>query len=234
MPLPRSSASAGLRSDRRGVRLIVLFLAILSAGPPRHMAAAATPVVRAAGGSLPSGSPGPELALPVEVIGVQGLGAASILVGYDPTRIRPIACQRGPAFDVGVCNLDYDRDSDGTPDAVLFAVLSLYGVSAEGAAPLALITWQAVAAVEAARSTILAVAVRTFTDADGRPLPYTTEDGQITLLPPLPTPTATSTPTPSATPTAPATSTPTTTPTPTSTATPRESRVYLPIVLRVS
>ena len=147
-----------------------------------------TPLVAAASGSLTSGAPGPSAVFPVTVTDVQKLGAASVLVGYDPASLKPVACQRGPAFDVGVCNRTYDRDGDGTADAVLFAVLSLNGVSTtDTAVPLANITWQAVAAVQGETTTALTVEVRTFTDTDGLPLTYTTQDGRITLLPPLPT-----------------------------------------------
>ena len=146
-----------------------------------------TPLVAAASGSLTTGAPGPSAVFPVTVTDVQKLGAASVLVGYDPASLKPVACQRGPAFDVGVCNRNYDRNGDGTADAVLFAVLSLNGVSTtDTAVPLANITWQAVAAVQDERTTALTVEVRTFTDTDGRPLTYTTQDGQITLLPPPP------------------------------------------------
>ena len=136
---------------------------------------------------MTSGAPGPSAIFPVTVTGVQKLGAASVLVGYDPARIKPTACQRGPAFDVGVCNPSYDRDSDGTPDAVLFAVLSLNGVSVtDTPVPLANITWQAIAAVQDESVTALTVEVRTFTDTDGKPLARATQEGQITLLPPPP------------------------------------------------
>jgi carbohydrate-binding DOMON domain-containing protein len=164
---------------------------------------------------------------------VQKLGAASVLVGYDPASLKPVACQRGPAFDVSVCNPRYDRDGDGTADAVLFAVLSLNGVSVtDTAVPLANITWQAIAAVQDARVTALTVEVKTFTDADGSPLAHTAQDGQITLLP---APPPTLTPTPTATSTATATETPTptatATETPTPTATVRDRRFYLPLIL---
>ena len=119
--------------------------------------------------------------------GVQNLGAASVLVGYDPARVKPVACQRGPAFDVGVCNRNYDRDGDGTADAVLFAVLSLNGVSVTGTAvPLANITWQAVAAVEDERVMALTVEVKTFTDTDGRPLAHTARAGRSPCCRPAP------------------------------------------------
>jgi hypothetical protein len=230
-----------------GALLIVLVAAGLAAGPPALIrangaipaaaltegspvpitAADMTPLVAAASGSLTSGAPGPSAVFPITVSDIQKLGAATVVVGYDPASLKPVACQRGPAFDVGVCNRTYDRDGDGTADAVLFAVLSLNGVSTTGTAvPLANITWQAVTAVQDERVTALTVEVRTFTDTDGRPMNYTTQDGQITLLPPLPatkTPTATTTATPTATATA----------TPTPTATAHERRIYLPLVLRV-
>ena len=208
--MPRSSTPKCSSWISFGALLIVLLAAALATGPPEPIRAAGaipvaaltagspapitapdvTPLVAAASGSLTSGAPGPSAVLPVTVTDVQKLGAASVLVGYDPASLKPVACQRGPAFDVGVCNRTYDRDGDGTADAVLFAVLSLNGVSTTGtAAPLVNITWQAVAAVPDERTTALTVEVRTFTDTDARPLTYTTQDGQITLLPPPPPPT---------------------------------------------
>ena len=134
-------AGQGCRRDPRGSP---------DAGSPAPITAPdVTPLVAAAGGSLTSGAPGPSAVFPVTVTDVQKLGAASVLVGYDPASLKPVACQRGPAFDVGVCNRTYDRNGDGTADAVLFAVLSLNGVSTtDTAVPLANITWQAVAAVQ--------------------------------------------------------------------------------------
>ena len=208
--MPRASTPKNSYWSPVGALLIVLLAAALTAGPPAAIRAAGaipvaaltagspasitapdvTPLVAAASGSLTSGAPGPSAVLPITVADVQKLGAATVVVGYDPASLKPVACQRGPAFDVGVCNRTYDRDGDGTADAVLFAVLSLNGVSATGTAvPLANITWQAVAAVPDERITALTVEVRTFTDTDARPLTYTTQDGQITLLRPLPPPT---------------------------------------------
>ena len=268
--MPRSSTPKYFYWSPIGALLIVLLATGLAAGPPAPIRAAgaipaaaltagspapitapdAPPVVAAASGSLTSGAPGPSAVLPITVTDVQKLGAASVVVGYDPASLKPVACQRGPAFDVSVCNRTYDRDGDGTADAVLFAVLSLNGVSAtDTAIPLANITWQAVAAVQDAKVTVLTVEVRTFADADGRPLTYTTQEGQITLMPALPptmtptptstaTPTATETETPTPTSTATPTATETETPTPTATASPtptatvNERRIYLPLVLR--
>jgi hypothetical protein len=194
--MPRSSTPKCSYWISCGALLIVLLAAGLAAGPPEPIRAAGAipaapdvpPLVAAASGSLTSGAPGPGAVFPVTVIDVQKLGAATVVVGYDPASLKPVACQRGPAFDVGVCNRTYDRNGDGIADAVLFAVLSLNGVSTtDTAVPLANITWQAAAAVQSETTTDLSVEVRTFTDTDGLLLTYTTQDGRITLLPPLPT-----------------------------------------------
>ena len=204
-----------------GVLSIALLVAMLASAPHLQAGATETALVRAADGTLTSGTPGPSVVLPVQVTNVQALGAATVLVGYDPTRLKAVACQRNALFDVGLCNIAYDRNSDGTPDAVLFNVVSLLGVSATNTPiTLANITWQAVAKVESTQFTTLAVQVQTFTDTDGKPLPYTAQDGQLTLLPPPPTPTHTAT----------ATSTPTATPP--STPTPGKRHGYLPLLLQ--
>ena len=182
---------------------------------------------------------------------MQALGAATVLVGYDPARLKPVACQRHTLFDVGLCNITYDRNGDGTPDAVFFNVVSLQGVSATSTpVTLANITWQAVAKVDTTQITHLTVQVQTYTDTDGKPLPFAAQDGQLTLLPAPPTPTATptstatATPTATLTPTATATATATVTstatltppatrtPTGTPTATPSKLKNYLPLLLR--
>jgi len=217
--MPRSTTPKSSYWKPVGVLLIVLLTTALTASPPMPSTSAdVVPVVAAASGSLTSGAPGPSAVFPITVTGVQKLGAASVLVGYDPASLKPVACQRGPAFDVGVCNHNYDRNGDGTADAVLFAVLSLNGVSTTGmVVPLANITWQAVAAVQGETTTALTVEVRTFTDTDGNPLASATQDGQITLLPPSPPPIT-------------PTSTATATLTPTATA--HERRSYLPLIVR--
>jgi hypothetical protein len=219
--MPRSTTPKSSYWKPVGVLLIVLLTTALTASPPVPSTSAdVVPVVAAASGSLTSGAPGPSAVFPITVTGVQKLGAASVLVGYDPAILKPVACQRGPAFDVGVCNRSYDRNEDGTADAVLFTVLSLNGVSTTGmVVPLANITWQAVVPVQGQTTTALTVEVRTFTDTDGSPLTYTTQDGKITLLSPLP---------PTLTPTSTATATATLTPT----ATAHERRSYLPLIVR--
>ncbi len=186
MPAARSSAPSPLFHAPRPRHLIVVIIAVLALSPPLRAAAAGPPVVRAASGVLTSGAPGPSVSLPVEAADVQGLGAATVLVEYDPAVLAALACQNSPRFDIGMCNFSHDRDKDGTPDAVLFNVLSLNGVS--GIEPIVLvdITWQAVQAVATEQTTSLVVRIQTFTDAAGKPLPYTTQNGQITLRPPQP------------------------------------------------
>lgn len=173
------------------------------------------------------------ITLPVQVASVQRLGAATVQIGYDPALLRVTGCQRNPVFDVGLCNIALDRDSDGVPDAVLFNVISLNGVSA-AASPVALvqITWAAVGTASAEVATTLGVTITTFTDPDAVPLPVTAVDGLMTLAavpdatatptattPPTSSPTATPTVTPASTPTPTVTPTPTSTPTPTDTPT---------------
>ncbi len=186
--------------------------------------AAAGATVRAASGSL--AIPGEGLILPVQALQVERLGAATVLIAYDPALLKVSNCRRNPAFDVGVCNTALDRNGDTIPDAVLFNVVSLNGLAGGAVAPLDLvqITWLGQGQVVAAVSATLAVQVQTFADADGLPIPVSGQDGSILLLP-APTPTATATPTPTATPLATSIATPTPTatrpasPTPTPTPT---------------
>jgi hypothetical protein len=184
------------------------------------MAAAADPaMVTAVSGVIgPARSP---IVLPVQVSAVQRLGAAMVQVSFDPTLLRATNCQRNPIFEVGLCNIAVDRNTDGTPDAVFFNVVSLNGVSA-ASSPVALvqITWAAVGAASAEITTTLGITVSTFTDPDAAPLPVIAADGQITLAA-VPVNTATPTATSTATPTV----TPTATPTPTA-----MHLIYLPLI----
>ena len=78
-----------------GILLLVTLLGGMLAWDLDIPATAAEPaLVRAASGNLISGTPGPSVVLPVEVTNVQGLGAATVLVGYDPARLTVVACQR--------------------------------------------------------------------------------------------------------------------------------------------
>ena len=85
------------------------------------------PVVRAGSGSILQGRG--TVTLPVEALGVQGLGAATVVVGYDPAVLTVAGCRPNPEFDLGLCNPQFDRDEDGKPDAARFNVVSLEGLS---------------------------------------------------------------------------------------------------------
>lgn len=182
-----------------GILCAALLIVTLAWGHQPPVRAAEPAIVYASGGSLVSGTPGPAAVLPVQAANVQSLGAATVLVGYDPASLKAIACQRNTLFDVGLCNTTYDRNADGTPDAVLFNVVSLLGVSAPGPVVLTNITWQSVTAVSEATITALSVQVQTFADTEGKPLSHSGQNGEITLLPVPPTPTATATPAPTPT-----------------------------------
>ncbi|NOZ72202.1 MAG: hypothetical protein GXP38_09855 [Chloroflexi bacterium] len=150
--------------------------------------------------------PGSAVPLPVEVSDVQQLGAATITLGYDPQILKPTLCQRNPVFEVGLCNLELDRDGDGVADAVRFNVVSLEGVdvSAGNSLLLAEISWEGVNMPGSGNESVLEVQVETFTDVNALPLDVTSENGVITLIPaltPSPTPTPIPLPSPTATPT---------------------------------
>jgi hypothetical protein len=136
-------------------------------------------VVRAGSGVIPQD--GGTVTLPVEAIEVQNLGAATVMVGYDPAVLQVAGCQRNPAFDFGLCNSQFDSD-DGVPDAVRFNVLSLDGLSAVEGTPLNLadITWAVVGQPDV-WITSTPVEVTTFTDPDGIPIGVSAENGQITV-----------------------------------------------------
>jgi len=118
----------------------------------------------------------------VDVRDVANLGAVTVQIDYDPTQIQPTACQRTSDFDYGLCNRTIDRDSDSTPDAVLFNVISIAGRSANASAPLGLmqIDWAPVGTPVSGTVSALIVEVFTFTDVVGIPIAVVTEDGHIT------------------------------------------------------
>ena len=137
-------------------------------------------VVRAGSGMIVP--PGGTVMLPVEATGVQDLGAATVMVSYDPGVLSVAGCQRNPAFDLGLCNTQFDRDEDGVADAVRFNVLSLDGLSAAEGEPLNLadITWAVVGQPDAWIASTPAE-VSTFTDPEGMPISVSVENGQVTV-----------------------------------------------------
>jgi hypothetical protein len=190
---------------------------------------------------LPLG--GVSVTLPVYVSNVANLGAVTVVLGYDHTLVAPVpnSCRvNRAAFDLGLCNLAYDRNGDGKADAVSFNPISTNGVNAQPGTmlPLVDISWQITGAATAGAMTTLSVTLGTFTDAQALPLPATTQNGELLIVaaPPTvsPTPGPTSTPTATATPIAPETPASTSTPSPTDTATPTPTLVATPSPIATS
>jgi hypothetical protein len=138
-------------------------------------------VVRAGSGMVVP--PGGTVMLPVEAMGVQDLGAATVMVGYDPTRLQAVECQRNPEFDLGMYNLQFDQDDNGVPDAVRFNVISMNGLSATEEVPLNLadITWAVVGEACLKITSTLEVEVLTFTDPVAIPINVSAEDGGVMI-----------------------------------------------------
>ena len=150
--------------------------------------------VRAISGSLQI--PGGIVTLPVEAVGVQNLGAATVMVGYDPAVLKVVGCQRNAAFDAGLCNSQFDRNDDGVPDAVRFNVVSLGGLNGAEGSPLNFvnITWGGADTLNMGATSVLEVEIQTFTDTDGIPIEASAENGQVTVaIAPTPTVAPTST-----------------------------------------
>jgi len=129
-------------------------------------------VVRMGSGDVP---PGESITVPLEALAVAepGLGAATVDIGYDPDVVDPTDWSGGPNFDMVQCSLDY------TPNIVRCTAISATG--APGNSLVADITFQAVG--QAGQCSVLDVAVVTFTDPDGNPIPVAAEDGRICITP---------------------------------------------------
>ncbi len=136
-------------------------------------------VVRAGSGTiLQASSP---ITLSVEAAQVQGLGAATVDVIYDSTVLTAAGCQRNPVFNIGLCNMAYDSNRDGTPDTVKFNVVSPDGLSAPDGTPLRLadIAWRVSGSPDPGTTITLEVKTWTFTDTDGVQMSVSPENGQI-------------------------------------------------------
>jgi len=83
-------------------------------------------------------APGELVTVPVEVVDAQNLGAATVLLSYDPAVVHAVGCA-GPQsgdFDGGACNTEHDLE------VLRFNVVALNGV--DGTHRLYDITFQAV------------------------------------------------------------------------------------------
>jgi hypothetical protein len=205
---------ASLLAETRNLSAVDRVLHQHSAVPPvaaaadKPLAVRAPAVVEAKSGAVPAG--GASAILPVTISNVDKLGAITVVVGYDPALLKPVQCRRNSLFSTGLCNLLFDIDNDGTPDAVRFNVISLEGVSVASGSVVNLVevTWEAVGSPTVGATTPLNVTVDSIANTEGLPLNVSSQPGVITFVE-APTPT----PTTAATPAATATHTPTPTPT---------------------
>jgi hypothetical protein len=191
----------------------------LSAGPGRLAPAR----IRVSGTDIPyAGGRAPTT---VDAYDVEGLGAATLIVGYDPSILEATSCVRGSEFDFGLCNMEYDRDDDGTADSVRFNVVSIGGVSSSSDVPLNLVTIVFEGIGGAGARSAIELEVITFTDTDGKPIQSAAENGRVEIGH-APSPTPGPSPTPSGT------AGPSPTPGPSHTPSPGDYLAYLPSLSR--
>ncbi len=164
----------------RGIVLAMLSLVAVAVFPTTfapEIAASPTDsaVVRAGSDSIPPGET--SVTLPVEVSNVQNLGAATVIVSYDPAALAVNDCRRGSAFNFGLCNTEY------APDAVRFNVNAVSGVTTTAETPVTLVelTWELTDSEPGVTSTV-EVTILTFTDVDSVPIAVAPEDGQISVI----------------------------------------------------
>ena len=150
-------------------------------------APASVALVRGGSGTIPY--TGGTTTLPLVILDVANLGAATVQIGYDRSVISPTACARGADFTgdnfVWICNRFYDEDEDGLPDAVRIVSTALHGISATAGLPLnlAAIAWTLQGAQAPGQVITLEVSAPTLADSDAVPIPHLTENGQIVLAP---------------------------------------------------
>jgi hypothetical protein len=120
-------------------------------------------------------TPGSLVTVPIQVIGAVNLGAATIVLAYDPAVVQPSSCSRplSSAFDGGMCNLTF------APDAVRFNVVATPGVS--GDATMAEVVFRGVGGSAGAMRSELRPTVVHFADLAGNSLPVNTANGAIRL-----------------------------------------------------
>ncbi|MFQ5810723.1 MAG: cohesin domain-containing protein, partial [Armatimonadota bacterium] len=163
--------------------VVVLALAwiLTTATQPDAVAGAladAGTLVRIGDGSEPKYvvEPGGQVTVPVEVVDAVNLGAATVLLSYDPAVVQAVGCAGPPGdvFDGGYCNLDYAL---GT---VKFTVVALDGV--DGTHRLYDITFEAVGGGAVAGQTELTLTAEHFADSQGNALDVDTAGGEIEIV----------------------------------------------------
>lgn len=118
-------------------------------------------------------APGAEITLTVEVAEAANLGAATVLLNYDPALVQAVACTAlGHAdVDLSVCNPAY------AAGVVRYALAASAGLS--GTFPMFTVTLRAVGAAGATAQ--IEPAAPQFADTHGAALPVTTAGGAIAI-----------------------------------------------------
>ncbi|MCX6033304.1 MAG: cohesin domain-containing protein, partial [Chloroflexi bacterium] len=136
--------------------------------------AAASATVRVGGTSAYTVVPGGQVTVPVEVVNAVNLGSATVLLTYDPAVARAVGCARpaGSQFDGGVCNTGYAQG------VVKFNAVASQGVT--GTLRFYDIVLQAVSSASA--QTALSLTIESFTDAQGRALTASIQNGSLAVI----------------------------------------------------
>jgi hypothetical protein len=116
-------------------------------------------------------APGGETAIAVEVVGAANLGAATLLLAYDPAQVQVVSCTAQPlaAADIALCNPTY------APGLVRFSLVAAGGLN--GSAPLFAVTLRALAPAGAAAQ--LTLSAPQFADTQGVELPVLATGGVL-------------------------------------------------------
>ncbi len=135
-------------------------------------------LVRIGDGSEPKYvvEPGGQVTVPVEVVDAVNLGAATVLLSYDPAVVHAVGCVGPPSdvFDGGYCNIEFALG------VVKFNVIALDGV--DGTHRLYDVTFEAVGGGAGATLTDLTLTVEHFADPLGNALDVDTTGGEIEIV----------------------------------------------------
>lgn len=143
--------------------------------PVAGSSAVATAQVRVGSGETPTYTvaPGGERTITVEVVGAADLGAATLLLAYDPALVQVVNCTAQPPAnaDLALCNPSF------SPGVVRFSLLAAEGVS--GSFPAFDLTLRAVGATGSTAQ--LALTAPQFADVNGVEVPVQVAGGTLLI-----------------------------------------------------
>lgn len=143
--------------------------------PAARAAATNTALVRIGSGETPTYTvaPGGERSITVEIVDAADLGAATLLLTYDPALVQVVNCAAPPpaGADLAICNASY------APGVVRFSLLAAEGVS--GAFPAFTLTLRALGA--SGSTAQLALIAPQFADVRGVELPVQVAGGTLLI-----------------------------------------------------